>query len=246
MITFNHGHRVSLSACAVAALLLFGGCSIGDDDGAAADPAPSTADSPSPTAAGQHPSPSRTDPDPPRNPGEEMTDTPSPEASETAGAPEGPGADAMPASEPTAVSVPAIDVESEVMQLGLQDNGLIEVPPYSYGSPAGWYVHSPTPGELGPSVILGHRNGLEGGPGIFADLPQLQRGDSVEVTRQDGTTATFTIYRTDLVDKGEDFPTLDVYGNTAEPEIRLITCDGLNSETGILEDNFIAYGELDG
>lgn len=152
----------------------------------------------------------------------------------------------MPASEPSTISVPAIGVDSEVMQLGLQDNGLIEVPPYQYGSPPGWYVHSPTPGEIGPSVFLGHRNGLEGGPGIFADLPQIEIGDSVEVTRQDGSVATFTIYRTEQFDKSRDgFPTLRVYGNTTGPEIRLLTCDGLNSETGVLEDNFIAYGKLD-
>ena len=241
MIALSRGHRARLSACAVVALLFLGGCAMGDDN-ATADRAPSTGELPSPTAARPQPSPTGTEPDPTQNPGEERTGTPAPDAPETS---EGPESAAMPASEPATISVPAIDVESEVMQLGLQDNGLIEVPPYQYGSPAGWYVHSPTPGELGPSVILGHRNGLEGGPGIFADLPQIQLGDSVEVTRQDGTRATFTIYRTDLVDKGEGFPTLDVYGNTAEPEIRLITCDGLNSETGILEDNFIAYGELD-
>lgn len=131
------------------------------------------------------------------------------------------------------------------MQLGLQDNGMIEVPPYNLGSPAGWFIHSPTPGEVGPSVILGHRNGIEGGPGIFAGLPQTDVGDAIEVARQDGSVATFTVYRTELFRKDEGFPTLEVYGNTEGPEIRLITCDGLNQETGMLEDNFIVYATLD-
>lgn len=153
---------------------------------------------------------------------------------------------ALPASEPVGISVPGIGVESELMDLGLQENGLIEVPPYNLGSPAGWYVHSPTPGETGPAVILGHRNGIEGGPGIFAELPQVEEGDSIEVARQDGSTATFTVYRTELFGKDrEGFPTLEVYGNTAGPELRLITCDGLNEQTGLLEENFIVYARLD-
>lgn len=151
---------------------------------------------------------------------------------------------AMPPSEPATVSIPAIEVTSELMQLGLQDDGKVEVPPFNLGSPAGWFIHSPTPGEVGPSVILGHRNGIEGGPGIFANLPEMEAGDTVEVTRQDGSVATFTVYRTGRFGKDE-FPTLDVYGNTTGPELRLITCDGLNRSTGILEENFIVYATLD-
>ncbi|MGO1583232.1 MAG: sortase domain-containing protein, partial [Actinomycetaceae bacterium] len=150
----------------------------------------------------------------------------------------------LPASEPATIAIPSLGVESGVIELGLQDNGVIEVPPYNLGSPAGWFVHSPTPGEAGPSVILGHRNGSEGGPGIFADLPETAVGDTIEVTREDGSLASFTVYRTEQFYQ-QEFPTLDVYGNTPGPELRLITCDGLNPETGVLEDNFIVYAELD-
>ncbi|WP_010525691.1 class F sortase [Nesterenkonia sp. F] len=149
----------------------------------------------------------------------------------------------MDASEPATIAIPGLDVTSEVMELGLQENGVIEVPPYGGGSPAGWFTRSPTPGERGPSVILGHRNAYEGGPGIFAELPSMEVGDSVEITRDDGSTARFTVYRTEQFSQ-ENFPTLEVYGNTAGPELRLITCDGLNEETGALEDNFIAYAKL--
>lgn len=94
-------------------------------------------------------------------------------------------------------------------------------------------------------MILGHRNGIDGGPGIFADLPDLEVGETIEVTRQDGTVAAFTVYRTELFGKDrESFPTLEVYGNTDGPEIRLITCDGLNEVTGVLEENFIVYATL--
>lgn len=152
-------------------------------------------------------------------------------------------AEEMAPAEPTSVEVPAIGVVSELVHLGLQDDGAIEVPPYGGGSPAGWYRHGPTPGEIGPAVILGHRNASEGGPGIFAELPTMEVGDTIAVTRDDGTLAEFVVYRTDRFPQ-EEFPTLDVYGNTVGPELRLITCDGLNRDTGVLEDNFIVYAEL--
>lgn len=152
---------------------------------------------------------------------------------------------AMEASEPESMSIPEIDAQSELMPLGIQDDGVIEVPPFESGSPAGWYTHGPTPGEIGPAVLLGHRNADDGGgPGIFADLPELEIGDSVDIAREDGSTASFTIYRTEQFAKDE-FPTLDVYGNTDEAELRLITCDGFNPETRLLDDNYIVYATLD-
>ncbi|MFC0248298.1 sortase domain-bontaining protein [Citricoccus parietis] len=236
------GRRAVLAGCAATALVLIASCS--------APQGPSGAESAGPgeSSASAMAGPSAT-----VSPTQTQAQTPAPTTSPSAAAsdstattdPPEPEPETLPASEPTTISVPGINVESEVMQLGLQENGMIEVPPYNLGSPAGWFVHSPTPGEVGPSVILGHRNGIEGGPGIFADLPQTEVGDSIEVTRQDGSVASFTVYRTELFRKDEGFPTLEVYGNTEGPEIRLITCDGLNEETGMLEDNFIVYATLD-
>jgi LPXTG-site transpeptidase (sortase) family protein len=242
----SHGRRAGIWACAAAALLLVTACS-GDDE---PDYAPPVGSSSAPTAREQgveSPSSAASDgPVPAPDAGEqgEPTDrTESPSATVPPDpAPTDPAA--MPSSVPATIAIPAIGVASDVMELGLQDSGLIEVPPYNLGSPAGWYVHSPTPGEAGPSVILGHRNGSEGGPGVFADLPEMAVGDSVEVARHDGSVATFTVYRTEQFNQ-QAFPTLEVYGNTEGPELRLITCDGLNPETGMLEDNFIVYAELD-
>ncbi|WMY79510.1 class F sortase [Citricoccus sp. I39-566] len=224
--------RAGLTVCAAGALLLAAGCSAAVESPSA--PSSSAASSAASSSASAFPAETTAEPEP------TTTSEASPEATAEA------TPVALPASDPVGISVPGIGVESELMDLGLQDNGMIEVPPYNLGSPAGWYVHSPTPGETGPAVILGHRNGIEGGPGIFADLPQVEVGDSIEVARQDGSEASFTVYRTERFGKDrEGFPTLEVYGNTAGPELRLITCDGLNEQTGLLEENFIVYATLD-
>ena len=143
------------------------------------------------------------------------------------------------------MSIPRIGLLSDIISLGQQEDGTLEVPPEEAGSPAGWYVNSPTPGERGPSILLGHVNSLGGSPGVFARLQELVPGDDVGIDRADGTTAVFRVTAIKRYDK-DTFPALQVYGNTTHPEIRLITCDGYNPQNGTFEENLVAYGKLIG
>jgi hypothetical protein len=92
-------------------------------------------------------------------------------------------------------------------------------------------------------VLLGHVNATGGGPGVFADLRRLDPGDTIEVARQDGSTAVFAVDRGEQYGK-DDFPTLEVYGNTEGSELRLITCDGFDPATGEFDDNYVVYASL--
>ncbi|WP_203336072.1 class F sortase [Nocardioides limicola] len=147
----------------------------------------------------------------------------------------------MAASTPVRVQIPAIDVDSELMGLGLQEDGTMEVPPA--GFPAGWYVGAPTPGELGPAIIAGHVRWR--GPGVFRDLEKLRPGDEVIVTREDGSVATFRATRVENHLKSE-FPTQEVYGDIDHVGLRLITCGGLDPATRTFNDNVIVFAELVG
>ena len=149
----------------------------------------------------------------------------------------------MPASLPVSLSIPSIGTHTELLELGLRGNGALEVPPDGPGAPAGWYKGSPTPGERGPAVLLGHVNALGGGPGVFAGLRSLREGDRLEVSRQDGTVATFNVVRGEQFRK-DAFPTQTVYGNTKGSELRVITCDGYNPATGLFEDNYVVFATL--
>ncbi|MCW2135394.1 LPXTG-site transpeptidase (sortase) family protein [Arthrobacter sp. VKM Ac-2550] len=141
------------------------------------------------------------------------------------------------------MQIEKIGVSSELLDLGLQENGTLEVPPEDAGAPAGWYNGSPAPGDPGPAVLLGHVNSLSQTPGVFARLPELTKGDGISVKREDGTSVAFTVDRGEQYQKNQ-FPTLEVYGNTKGPELRLITCDGYNPDTGIFEDNYVVYASL--
>lgn len=160
-----------------------------------------------------------------------------------------PAADAiapLPAATPTRLDIPAIGVTSDLLQLGLNPDDTVEVPPLSEDAPAGWYRHSPTPGELGPAVILGHVDSAEYGPGVFFELGALVPGDTIDVTRADGATAVFTVNRVLSYPKTQ-FPTDEVYGDTDHAALRLITCGGAFDEgSRSYLENVVVYAELTG
>lgn len=143
-------------------------------------------------------------------------------------------------SEPVRLQVPVIGVDTTMMKLGLEPDGSMSVPPGAF--PAGWYVFSPTPGEIGPSVISGHVDYK--GPGVFQRLHLLKPGDMVTVTRKDGSTPRFTVTRVLTVPKAK-FPDSVVYGPIGYAGLRLITCGGaFNPATGHYVDNVIVFTSL--
>lgn len=145
-------------------------------------------------------------------------------------------------SAPVRLRVPAIGVDTPVMRLGLASDGTVQVPPISDHDQAGWYEHSPTPGQTGPSVILGHVTVGEYGDGVFRGLSRLRRGEKIVARLENGTETEFTVTSLRTVAKA-DFPTDDVYGNVSRPELRLITCGGPKDEDGYL-DNVIVFAAL--
>ncbi|MGW3728218.1 class F sortase [Streptomyces sp. NPDC000851] len=151
-------------------------------------------------------------------------------------------AQALGRSTPVRLRIPAIGVDTPVMRLGLAPDGTVQVPPITADDRAGWYRHSPTPGQIGPSVILGHVTVSPYGDGVFRHLARLHRGDRIVARLENGTAAVFTISTVRTVAKA-DFPADDVYGNVNRPELRLITCGG--PRTGDeYRDNVIAFATL--
>ena len=169
------------------------------------------------------------------------------ESSAAAAAPPAPAAVSsslfLPASEPTRVLIPALDVDTRMIELGLRPDGEMEVP--ASGVIAGWYSGAPTPGELGPAVISAHVR-WKGEDGVFADLRKLDPGDQVGVRRADGSTALFEVLRVEQYAKRR-FPTEQVYGDIQHAGLRLITCGGdVDPETGDYSDNVVVYAGLVG
>ena len=156
-----------------------------------------------------------------------------------------PVGDLLPASPPASISVPDIGVSSPVNQVGLNPDGTLEVPvPGPLYDQAAWYRASPTPGELGPSIIIGHVDSAANGPSIFFDLGRLSPGKNVVVKRADGVTTTFLIDSVRTFRK-DAFPTREVYATGNRSELRLITCGGpFDSVAGSYKDNTVVFAHL--
>lgn len=150
----------------------------------------------------------------------------------------------IPASTPTNLAIPAIAVSSDLLQLGTNPDGSVGVPPLGKDSRAGWYTGSPTPGQLGPSIILGHIDSKEYGPGIFFKLGALKPADQISITRADATVAVFCVTKVAQYPKNH-FPTFVVYGNTPDAALRLITCGGkFDLSAHSYEDNIVVFASL--
>ncbi|MEU3728031.1 class F sortase [Streptomyces sp. NPDC033538] len=179
--------------------------------------------------------------------------TPPPKITTSAAAPAAPAASpapsgstpaAMPASVPVGVTIAAAGVDTTpLLRLGLNADGTIEVPSVAQADRIGWYENGVTPGEIGPAVLVGHFDTVKG-PAVMKNVDEIKPGDTIDVTREDGTRAVFAVTALEQVDK-DAFPTEKVYGRTDRPELRLITCGGEITD-GHRPDNIIVYADLVG
>ncbi|MTV23971.1 class F sortase [Nitriliruptoraceae bacterium ZYF776] len=141
---------------------------------------------------------------------------------------------------PERLVIPAIGVDADVIELGLQSDGSMEVP--ADFAQTGWFEPGPRPGRVGPAVIAGHVDSTAG-PAVFYDLARLTPGDLIEVHGAEGDVVTFAVRELEQHPK-DDFPTEAVYGGTAGPELRLITCSGdFDREARSYRDNTIVFAE---
>lgn len=139
------------------------------------------------------------------------------------------------------VTIPAIDVDAETIDLGLDADNALEVP--QDFSQTGWWTIGAAPGERGPTVIAGHIDSRDG-PAVFYELRDLEPGDEVTIAGAHGAAVTYRIDHIEQVSK-DDFPTVRVFGPTDAPALRLITCGGaFDDSTGHYIDNIVAYGSL--
>ena len=159
---------------------------------------------------------------------------PSPAADPTAAAPSAPS----PVTPPVHLQVPAIKVDTPLVPLGLQHDGTVAVP--TNFAEAGWYDEGTLPGDPGPAVMLGHVDSYKG-PAVFYRLRELHPGDEVVIGRVDGSTVRFAVDAVRQFPK-DSFPTDLVYGDTAAPTLRLITCGGsFDRATRNYLDNVVVF-----
>jgi LPXTG-site transpeptidase (sortase) family protein len=152
-------------------------------------------------------------------------------------------APAMLPSTPVRISIKRLGINAPIKSVGLAKDGTIQVPPADNPNLAGWYRNMSTPGEAGPAVVLGHKD-TRTRSAVFSRLDEIRNGDLIEVKRQDGITAVFSVGGIEQADK-KTFPTERVYGPQQNAQLHLITCGGYyNRNTGHYTDNIIVYATM--
>jgi sortase (surface protein transpeptidase) len=94
--------------------------------------------------------------------------------------------------QPVRVLINAIDLSQSLISVGLDENNVPIVPRHDVG----WYQYSARPGEGENVVLWGHVLRFRDAPDIpapFAQLNQVQLGDTIMVYTADGTPHTYVV-----------------------------------------------------
>jgi sortase (surface protein transpeptidase) len=123
---------------------------------------------------------------------------------------------------PARVVIEAANVDAGVETLEIID-GVMQQP--TGPTDVAWYKETGRLGEPNNVVIAGHLNWWNVPEGVFFRLQDLQEGDRVEITGDDGRVY---VYEVQWVRQESNLepPAAEVIGPTDEPSLTLITCGG--------------------
>jgi sortase (surface protein transpeptidase) len=171
----------------------------------------------------------------------EVAEEPEPEPTRTVEEEPEPEPTPVPEGEPVRVEVPAIDVDAELVELGLEEDRSMEVPDFGL---AGWYTEGPRPGHPGPSVIAAHVDS-KAGPDVFYHLQDLEPGDEINVHYDSGDEVTFVVREPPVQTNKDELPGDEIWPVTNDRLLTLITCGGIfDRSIGHYEDNIIVYAAI--
>jgi len=143
-----------------------------------------------------------------------------------------------PRPRPIGLEIDTIDVSRyPVREVGLQDNGQLEIPDETE---IGWYRYGATAGRPGATVLAAHVN-WRGSQGPFSQLGRVDPGDRIAVTLNDGSTRRYEVTERTMYGKLE-LPRDRIWRNTGPEELVLITCGGeFNPELRSFKSNIVVY-----
>lgn len=138
---------------------------------------------------------------------------------------------------PTAVRVPALDVDVPVDAVGVTDDGQMQIPDSGYR--VGWYRFGPAPGDAtGTAVLASHVNTRAEGAGALSVLGELEAGEDIVVSTEDGDVRYAVQTRTSVPKAQLDTEAL--FDRDGDPRLVLVTCGGpWLEEAGAYRDNVV-------
>ncbi|MEU0836139.1 class F sortase [Streptomyces sp. NPDC005969] len=150
----------------------------------------------------------------------------------------------MTRSKPKRLRIPTIAVDAPFTPLSIGPTGQLDAPPPNDKNLVGWFKDGVTPGERGASIVAGHVDTTTG-PAVFLQLRFLKPGATVDITRADGSVASFKVDSVETFSKA-NFPDKRVYADTPSAQLRLITCGGnYDRKAKDYKDNVVVFAHLD-
>ena len=142
----------------------------------------------------------------------------------------------VPADIPKRITLKNLRNSGYMQMVGIDQNDDIAVP--SNVLMAGWYVNSVRPGDIGLSIVTGHRDGVMK-KGIFRYLGDSRVGHIVEVEYGDGSIRSFEVVDIYEVTIEDAFDLLYEKRDDIERQLNLITCGGTYNRSRETYDNRI-------
>ncbi len=119
---------------------------------------------------------------------------------------------------PLRVVIPAIQLDSPVVSVGLNNDGEMDVPSGDTNN-VGWYMHGTRPGNFGSAVLDAHVYAA------FSELHKLQTGDVVYVDTTTGERLAFRVDSAEMYQLGE-LTSRKLFARKDARRLNLITCAG--------------------
>ncbi|MGZ8803759.1 MAG: class F sortase [Microbacterium sp.] len=143
---------------------------------------------------------------------------------------------------PVRVQIGSAGIDMEVVPVGVEPGGFMELPPNP--AIAGWYRFGPDPWSPdGNTVISAHIDAPDYPIGPFAALRDLGADTEVTVTAADGTSAAYGVTTVTYYPK-QDLPVEELFARVGTRSLVLITCGGaFDSSTGRYADNVVVIAE---
>ncbi|MCP3740518.1 sortase domain-bontaining protein [Rossellomorea sp. BNER] len=142
---------------------------------------------------------------------------------------------------PTRIQIPSMEIDTNVIPVGLKDNGEMDVPEKT--TVVGWYDRGPKPGGIGNSVVAGHVDSEEG-PAIFFYLKNIEIGENIILSDKNGIKRTFVVTSKESY-KSEEAPIKKIFGPSNKRQLNVITCTGtFDYENHLYPERLVVYTEL--
>jgi len=123
---------------------------------------------------------------------------------------------------PVAIQIPNAFVDAQVETIDIVD-GVMQDPTGPWV--VSWYKESPKLGQVGNILMAGHLDYWDVGPAVLYNINDLNQGDTVSVTGEDGIIYTYEIdWRENFAT--ENAPLDKIVGPTNNESLTIITCGG--------------------